>query len=411
MRITFISQYFFPEQFSNNEISRWLVEQGHEVDVVCCVPNYPTGTFFQGYSNRAKREEVWNGVRIHRARTVARGQSAPRLILNYLTFPVMAAITLSRRIGRKTDVSLVSMPSPLFQALTGIYQKWRYSTPLVYWVQDIWPESAVFTLKLRNPLIVQPLTWLCGWIYRQADLILVQSAAFPAMIERFGVPHGRIRVFPNTAPKSYVPLPPDLESRIAKMIPEGRFRLMFAGNIGESQDFDTYIAAAEHLRTEGCDVIWVIIGSGRDQARVEQKIAQRGLGDVFHFLGRHPEGDMPAFFAHADAMLVGLKDNPIFSLTVPYKIQCYMACGRPIVASLSGEGARVVTQSRAGYVAPAETPQDLAAAISAMAEATDTARADMANSARTYFLETYAADKIYGDLERWLKEAAAPAQN
>jgi glycosyltransferase involved in cell wall biosynthesis len=313
---------------------------------------------------------------------------------------------LARRVRDKGDVAFVSMPSPLLQALAGVYLKWRHGTPLVYWVQDIWPESAVYTLGLRNPLIVRPLTWVCGWLYRRADLILVQSAAFPKMIERFGVPAARIRVFPNTAPEAYVPLTPDPDSRIGQMIPRGRFTLMFAGNIGESQDFDTYLAAAQRLRETGCDVAWVIVGSGRDQARVMAEVARRGLQDVFHFLGRHPESDMPEFFAHADAMLVGLKDNPIFSLTVPYKVQCYMACGRPIVASLSGEGARVIAEAGAGIVAPAQSPDALADAIRRMVEATPHQRAAMADAARSYFLETYATDMVYGDLERWLAETA-----
>lgn len=409
MRITLISQYFFPEQFSNNEIARWLSDRGHDVGVVCGVPNYPVGTFFEGYDNRTRREETWQGVRIHRARTVARGQGKLQLMLNYITFPLTASRTLRKKVGRQADVSFVSMPSPIFQALAGIYQKWRHGVPLVYWVQDIWPESAVYTLNLRNPLVVRLLGWLCGWIYRRADLVLVQSAAFPAMIERFGVPPERIRVFPNTAPATYEPRQPDPDSPVGRMIPPGRFRLMFAGNIGESQDFDTYIAAAERLRDAGREVAWVIIGSGRDEARVKQEIARRGLSDVFHFLGRHPEAAMPEFFAHASAMLVGLKSNPIFDLTVPYKVQCYMACGRPIVASLSGEGARIVTQSRAGGVATSQSPDELAAVIGRMFDASDTERRKMGEAGRRFFEENYAAEKVYGDLERWLAAVARGA--
>lgn len=171
MHIAFVTQYFYPEQFSNNSIASWLSSEGHDVDVFSCVPNYPGGTFFEGYSNRQRREEEWQGVHIHRTRTVARGESSIRLALNFLTYPIAAAFTMRRALkGQKPDVSFVSMPSPLTQALAGLWLRFRKGTPCVYWVQDIWPESLLVTLGLKSPLVVRPLMALCGWIYRRADL-------------------------------------------------------------------------------------------------------------------------------------------------------------------------------------------------------------------------------------------------
>jgi len=406
MKIVLLSQYFHPETFSNNQIARDLADRGHEVHVVCCVPNYPAGAFFEDYSNRARREEVWEGVAIHRAWTVPRGRSALSLIANYLTYPLAATWTMMRRMPGRPDVSFVSMPSPLLQALAGIFLRWRTGTPCVLWVQDIWPESVALTLGLKNPLLTRPLRWLCGWIYRRADLILVPSAAFPAMIERFGVPPGRIRLFPNTAPEDHVPRTPAEAPEEAALVPQQGFRLMFAGNVGESQDFDTLIAAAELLRGR-MELNWVIIGSGRDMDRVRGRIAERGLTDRFTFAGRHPPERMPYFFAHADAMLVSLKDTPIFGLTVPYKVQGYMACAKPIVASLDGEGRRIIEEAGAGVVATASSPERLADAIRSMLDMDPADRAEMGRNARAYFNANYAADKIYGDLETWLADEAA----
>lgn len=405
MKIAFISQYFFPEQFSNNEIAKALVEAGHQVDVVCCVPNYPAGEFFDGYSNRTRRSESWKGVSIFRAWTARRGTRAYQLMLNYLVFPFTASWTLLRKTTSDHDVSFVSMPSPVTQALAGILLKFLRKTPLVYWVQDIWPESAVHSLGLKSPLVVKPLTWFCGWIYRRADLILVQSEAFPAMIERFNIPKDRIRVFPNTAPTQYCPVAAKDAPEQAKLVPQSGFRLMFAGNIGESQDFDTYLAAADQLRDLG-ELNWVIVGSGRDMNRVQARVAKLGLGDVFTFLGRHPESSMPGFFAHADAMLVGLKDNDIFRLTVPYKTQCYLACGKPIIASLNGEGARIIMNSGAGLVADAQTPDQLAANIRQMVSMTVKERAQYGKNALEFYQHRYQSEKIYADLNTWLLQAA-----
>lgn len=408
MHIAFISQYFHPETFSNNEIATWLVAQEHDVDSFPCVPNYPAGAFFDGYSNSEKREEQWNGIDIHRVRTVARGTSSITLALNFLTYPIAAAATMRRALGkRRPDVSFVSMPSPLTQALAGLWLRWRRGTPCVYWVQDIWPESLLLTLNLRSPFIVKPLTALCGWIYRRADLVMVQSAAFREMIERFGVPADRIRVLPNTAPVHYRPLDADPSDTAASLFPKSeRLRLMFAGNIGESQDFDTYLDAAELLEQQGVGVDWLIVGSGRDQKRVETEVTNRKLSHAFHFLGRHPEAAMPAFFAHADALLVGLKDTPIFRLTVPYKVQCYMACGKPLVASLSGEGARVIDEAGCGVTAPASTADKLAEAIATLAALPEADREDLGRAARTYFDEKYSREVVYEILVKALSDTA-----
>jgi glycosyltransferase involved in cell wall biosynthesis len=405
MRIAFISQYFHPEQFSNNAIARELVRRGHEVHAFPCVPNYPAGRFFDGYSNSRKREEVWEGVRISRVHTVPRGKRALSLIANYVTYPVAASWTMYRKLRPRADVSFVSMPSPLFQAFAGVVLRWRTGTRCVYWVQDIWPESATYTLNIRSRWIVAVLHAACGWLYRRADIVMVQSAAFTEMITRFGVPRERIRVLPNTAPEMYRPLRPEQAPEYAGIVPQDGFRLMFAGNIGESQDFDTLLAAAALLRGR-CELRWVIVGSGRDEARVKRLVLEKGLEDSFHFLGRYPEDAMPGLFAHADALLVSLKDAPIFALTVPYKVQCYLACGKPIVASLNGEGARIVKDADAGVTAPAGRPEALADAIAALMDSTPERRLACAANARRYFEERYSAAKVYGDLERTLEEVA-----
>lgn len=347
---------------------------------------------------------MWGKICIWRARTIPRGKSAIQLIVNYITFPIMASIKVLMEKTRP-DVVFVSQLSPIFMTLPGIVQKWKTGCGLVYWVQDIWPESATYTLGLRNRLVVGFLNAICGWLYRRADIVMVQSAAFHDMIARFGVPAERIRLLPNTAPENYLPLTPEQAPEYAGLIPQQGFRLMFAGNIGESQDFDTLISAASLLRDRS-DLHWIIVGSGRDEERVRRLVSAQGLDERFHFLGRHPEEMMPKFFAHADAMLVSLKAVPIFALTVPYKTQCYMACGKPIIASLDGEGARIIDESGAGVAAPASQPQALADAITAMMDAGPERLASHAANALSYFEANYSASKVYGDLEDTLREVA-----
>ena len=351
VNIVFISQYFYPEQYFNNAVAVELIRRGHKVQAITCVPNYGHTGFFDGYSNTTRRSENWNGVKIDRAWTVARGQSRFRLACNYLVYPFTASWTIWRKVLGRPDISLVSMPSPVFQAFAGVFLKKLRRVPCVYWVQDMWPETAIHTLKLRNPVIVRTLTWLCAWLFRQADCVLVQSAGFIPLIRRFGVPDERIRFLPNTARPIYRPVSPAEAPEEARMVPQSGFRLVFAGNVGESQDFDTLMEAARILKPHA-DITWVVIGSGRGLDRAKAQVSRYGLESRVLFLGRHPEERMPYFFSHADAMLVSLQDTPIFALTIPSKLQSYLACGKPVIASIAGEGADIVRAAGAGIAAP-----------------------------------------------------------
>jgi glycosyltransferase involved in cell wall biosynthesis len=399
MKILFISQYFHPEQFSNNSIAKDMRSRGHDVDVLTCVPNYGRSSFYSGYSNYTNRVETWHGIRIFRVRTIPRGDSKLRLLFNYLTFPIAAVFEYHRNRLPRPDLTFVSMPSPLTQALVSIYLKRRYGIPAVFWVQDIWPESVILTLNIRNRFITKILTKICDWIYRQADILLVQSAGFIARMEKSGVSVERIGVFPNSAPAAYAPL----RAKAPVIGTASSFRIMFAGNIGESQDFETIVEAA--LRLVHLRIHWTIVGSGRHERWLREAVEKSGLSGRFTFEGRHPENDMPVFFSRADAMLVSLKDRSIFELTVPYKVQCYLACGRPIIGSINGEAAHVIARSGAGYVAPASNPDELASVIERMAALSSADREAMGAAGREFYEQNYAPDKVYGMLEGWLLSA------
>ncbi len=404
MKILFISQYFYPEQFSNNSLALELVQRGHKITVIPSVPNYPGGVFFLGYSNKSRRFEVWRGIKITRARTVARGNTPLRLILNYLTYPFTAFWVILSLNPNKYDISFTSMPSPLTQSIPSIIVKWLYGTPSVYWIQDIWPDSAIHILGIKNRWITKVLDSVCGWMYRRADILLIQSEAFRSKIEGFGVDPHRIRFFPNTAPPVYRPIAKkEISPEIGALVDDSKFNVMFAGNIGEAQDIGTIISAAEILRTFD-DICFIFVGSGRYQEQAQALIDMAELGNQVKFLGRYGEDEMPYFFALADVMLVTLKDNPVFRLTVPYKIQCYMACGRPIIASLNGEGADVVQRSRGGISVTAENPTVLAEAILEMRNMKLKDREEMAKNARSYYEQHYSNKAVYDILENALRD-------
>lgn len=405
VKILFISQYFYPEQFSNNAIARELIRRGHSVLAVPCVPNYPQGTFFEGYSNFERRDEIWEGVKIRRVRTFPRGKSAWRLVLNFVFYPLAALSKIAFSEGRAADVSFVSLTSPLFQAFAGVWARKIWGIPTVYWVQDIWPETIQNIFELKDGILLKLLDMVCRWIYLQADLILIQNPSMAPLIERHGVSLAKIRVLHNTAPSFYKPLDRECFPNILKQMPAEKFRLLFAGNVGESQGLDVLVEAASIIRQRH-DIAFVIVGDGRALPDLETKIVGLGLQQKFTFCGRRPEEEMPCFFACADALFVSLRPFPNFELTVPYKVQTYLACGKPIIASLSGEGARVVKEARAGFICDSGDAKALASAIERLADVSARDRQQMGDNARRYFEENYSSKIVYDTLENALNDIA-----
>lgn len=402
MNILFISQYFYPEPFSNNDIARALITKGHNVDVICCVPNYPEGRFYPGYSNSNLRIEMWKGVRIFRAWTIARGKTASKLFLNYLVYPISALIMIGKHGRHDYSVSFTSMPSPIFQCIVALIIKIFYRVPAVYWVQDIWPESLINAIGLKNRLLIFILRKFCAFLYRRADMVLIQSEAFRSKLESMGVKTARIGFFPNTAPERFAPLEAArVNPKIAALMPSAPLRLMFAGNVGESQNLDIVLSAAQKLQ-KFIDIQWIIVGSGRDLDRLKKRTADAQLNGIVSFVGRHPMNEMPSFYALADAMIVSLKNSEIFQMTVPYKLQTYMSAGKPVIGSISGETRRIIEKAKIGFCADAEDDNGFCEAILRFAALTSAERAEMSENSRIYFSEHYSPERVFNSLERHL---------
>jgi glycosyltransferase involved in cell wall biosynthesis len=199
------------------------------------------------------------------------------------------------------------------------------------------------------------------FIYRRCDRVLVPSRGFVPRVVATGAEPGRVEYLPNWAEGLYEPVAVETDAPERREMPEG-FRVMFAGNIGAAQSFETILDAALELR-DLPSLHWVIVGDGHRRAWLEQQVQARGLQGAFHLLGPRPVSAMPRYLSLADALLVTLRRDPIFALTIPTKLQSYLACGRPVIAALDGEGARVVEEAGAGLVCPAQDPPALAEAV------------------------------------------------
>ena len=406
MRILIVTQYFWPEDFRINDVALGLQERGHEVTVYTGKPNYPGGTFFPGYGMFARPAERYHGVSVIRVPLVPRGAGgSARLALNYLSFALLASVLVPLRCRGEFDAMLVYEPSPITVGVPALLVKALKGTPLLFWVQDLWPESLSATGALRSPLLLRWVERLVRYIYRRCDRILVQSRAFIEPIARLGIHAQRIHYLPNSAEALYRPVTGQVGAPVAPDLPPG-FRVMFAGNIGAAQDFATILGAAERLKSQP-GIHWLIVGDGRMLPWVAAEIERRNLQGSVHLLGRHPVESMPGFFALADAMLVTLKRHPIFALTIPTKLQSYLACARPVIAALDGEGARIVLEAQAGLTCPAEEPEALAAAVLAMARLSPQEREAMAQRGRAYFEGHFERTTLLDRLEGWMKDVMA----
>lgn len=405
MRLLVVTQYFWPEDFRINELVAQLVERGHEVTVLTGSPNYPQGTVFPEFRADPARYATYAGAPVERVPMLPRGQGKLRLLLNYIVFAVTSTVIGWRRVSRKqfdavfvfgTSPVTIGIPAVVFRALRG----W----PVVFWVLDQWPESLSAVGVVTSERLLAVVGLLVRAIYKRCDLLLSPSRLLIPQIARYARAGQRIEYFPNWSETVYgagdsAPAP-EVPSR------PGVLNVMFAGNIGEAQDFPTILDAAERLKARS-DIRWLVVGDGRMAAWVREEIERRGLAESVVMLGRFPADRMPSFYQHADALLVALRPHPVFTMTAPGKIQSYLAFGRPVIAMLDGEGAAVIEDAAAGLTCPAGDAEALAAIVVRMAELSPAERARLGANGSAYAQREFSRAGLMDRLEGWLAGLSA----
>jgi glycosyltransferase involved in cell wall biosynthesis len=390
MKILLVSQYFFPEAFIINDLVRHLAALGHQVTVLTGKPNYPQGTVYDGYRlGGIQRERYAGEVDVIRLPLLPRGKGGGlRLAANYLSFAVSGLVLAPRLLrGRSFDAILVFAISPITQAIPAILLKWLKKAHLAVWVQDLWPESVSATGFVRNPWLLKAIGRLVKGIYAGSDTLLVQSRAFTEPVARYAR-KDKIVYYPNSFEDNSQKAAGDtLVPRHLLDTLDTRFCLVFAGNLGTAQALGTLVGAAERLRHLP-DLKLVIVGSGSMQSWLEQQKTEKALDNLL-LAGRFPPEAMGPIFRRAKGLVVTLKRDEIFSCVIPSKIQAYLAAGRPIVAALDGEGAKVVEEARAGLTCPAEDAEALAGCIEKLQAMNAAERDAMGRSGRAYFLEQF----------------------
>lgn len=393
MKILILSQYFWPETFIINDLVRKLTEQGHEVTVATAKPNYPGGKVFDGYKAwGVQHERFAESVDVIRVPLWPRGQGGSRnLILNYLSFVAAGLFLLPWLLrGRKFDHILVFTMSPITQVIPAIPLKWIKRAHLAAWVQDLWPESLAATGFVRNPQALRMVGWMVRGIYACCDTLLLQSRAFFDPVARYAC-RSKLVYYPNSiALPSEKTVAPEVPTQLLEELREN-FCVVFAGNIGIAQSIETVVEAAELLRQHPA-LKFVLVGSGSRLEWVKERKASLGLDNLI-LAGRFPMEAMPQIFEHSSALLVSLRDEEIFSYTIPSKVQAYLAAGKPIIASLRGEGARVIEEAGAGKTCEPESANALVESILALMSLSPAEREQMGSAGQSYFNEHFDMDR------------------
>lgn len=398
MKILLVSQYFWPEAFRINDLAEELNNRGHDITVLTGKPNYPEGKIYKGYKLWGYSKEVKNNYKIIRVPLIPRGNATGfRLAINYISYVLFSIIHILFN-REKYDVTLTFAISPITQIYPALVHKKLMGSKSYIWVQDFWPESVVAAGKTNNTFVLSVLSKMVRHIYNSVDGILIQSNAFKNSICKLGDYSDKIHYVPNWAEDLYSDNRFIDYERYMKIIPSG-FNIIFAGNIGESQDFDSILKAAEILKD--VDVNWIIIGDGRKKIEYEQRAINLGLRKML-FLGRFPVNEMPSFFVHADALLVTLSDAYIFSLTIPSKLQSYMAFGKPILTMLNGVGNTIINQAECGYTASSGDYENLATNILKMSKSTNDELLRLSNNSSSYYIRNFSKSEILNNLENIL---------
>lgn len=397
--ILVVSQYYYPEEFRINDMCAQWVKRGYKVTVLTGIPNYPYGKYFDGYGLNKKRREEHDGVDIIRIPLIARGKGSVGMVLNYLSF-VVSGFFWKSFTKLQADMVFNFEVSPMTQALVGVWFAKRRKIPCLLYVQDLWPENIQIVTGIDSPLVLGPIGKMVDYIYRRCDRIFATSPSFVRMIKKRVPDCGeRISYWPQYAEDFYMPRPRGL----SLLVPEdGRFKVCFTGNVGQAQGLEILPHTAAALKEKyGDKLLFVIVGDGRSKEALINEIRAQGVEEMFLMIERQKAETIPDILGSCDAAFVSFMDNPLFENTIPAKLQSYMACGMPILASASGETERVVSEANCGVCSHIGDAEALASALEELM-GSDELEA-MGNNARAYFEKHFVREKLLDDFDRCLE--------
>lgn len=393
-RVLVVCQYYYPENFQVTPICESLAKDGYQVTVLTGLPNYPSGTVPKEYRN-GHREEYRNGVQIIRCYEAGRKKNVACLAFNYITFTV-AALRKVNELKECYDIVLCYQLSPVFMGLPAKKYARRHSVPFILYCCDIWPESVKMYVRTEKNPIFRIVDTVSRQIYRSADVIIAQSRSFiPYISKTHGISKNRMVYIPAFADDIY--LTSDFNST------DNTTDFVFLGNLGIAQDLMSVLEAVKRIKNLP-DFRVHFVGDGVYLDRMKAFVQKESLGQIVFFYGRRPVEEMPSFYRLADACLVSLKADNATGLTLPSKIQGYMAAGKPVVGMMNGSGRTVINESGCGVCVEAGDWEALADVMKAFILHPE-AYKECGEKGRAYFKENFTREKCVRKLENVIDAA------
>lgn len=394
--ILVVSQYFYPENFRINDICKEWVKRGYKVTVITGIPNYPAGKFYDGYGFNKRRKEIWNGIHIIRIPLIPRGTNSIGLISNYLSF-VVTGFFKSHFNSIKADYVFTFEVSPMTQALLGCWFAKKLKVPHYLYVQDLWPENVVTVTGISNPKIIKPIDKMVDYIYKNTNEIFATSPSFVETIcnRKTRVNRNKVHYWPQYAEEFYYP-----HDRVdlVEIPKDNSFKVIFTGNIGKAQGLDILPKTAKFLKND--NVKFVIVGDGRYLDELNMEIDKNKVGDMFIMVSRKLAEEIPSYLAACDAAFISFENNELWSKTIPAKLQSYLACGMPIIASANGETKRIIEESKCGICSPIGNERELEESIKQIKnENLD----ELSKNSRKYFEKNFDKQILMNKIEEYFR--------
>jgi len=408
MKLLFLSQLYPPEPATmRHQMASEFLARKHEVRAITAFPNFPLGRTYPGYRQRPWARDMVSNVPVVRLPIFPdHGRSAIRRAFCYLSFAFTASV-LGPFFSGKPDVIWAYQP-PLTIGIPALWLSWLRRCPLVYEIQDSWPETLASTGMTSSAFVFRVLHAFARLVFRRSTAIIVPSPGMKKNLLAKGVPDSKVHVIPNWADELiYRPVPRDPQLANTHGL-AGRFNIVFAGNLGAAQGLETVLDAAE-LLANNLDIQFVLIGGGLERKKLETEASERGLANV-RFIEQQPAASMPGFFALADVLLVHLKQDPLFEIMIPAKTQSYLACGRPILMAVAGDASTLINKIGAGLTCASEDPEELADAVHALFEMPLAERHQMAKAGREAFLRGYTRGMLVDQYEDLFAEVVRAEQ-
>lgn len=384
MKVLLLTQWFDPEPtFKGMVFARELVAQGFEVEVLTGFPNYPNGKVYAGYKIKFLQRELIDGVHVTRVPLYPNhGQSAIKRFLNYASF-AFTSLIYGLFFARRADVVYAYHP-PLTVGITAALMRVFRKIPVVYDIQDMWPDTLRATGMLNNQKALKIIERVCQWVYKRVDCLVVLSPGFKKLLVERNVPIDKIKLIYNWADEKS--LTDSVGQTPIEFPTNEQFRIVFAGNMGKAQALDSILDASKILLERQSNVCFVLIGGGVELSRLMLKTEEMNLSNVV-FIPAVPMDKIGSFLNQADALLVHLRKDPLFRITIPSKTQAYMTIGKPLVMAVDGDAADLVRLSNGGVVVESENAEMLANAIDNLSKLPIEERVLMGKNAQNYYYE------------------------